>query len=134
ARNNVDMALGICKNGFDGYRGRIGDPEQAWGRFFIKFLAPTISVRMQTIVSKSKIKDLMVNNAILVTETYRIIDDGDLRIRMERIRRVREIPELFGVGDPEQLLLSGPVCCSTIPGISVSEVDQHLYSISIVDK
>jgi hypothetical protein len=36
------------------------------------------------LVSESKLKDLTVNNAILATGTYRIIDDGGLSIRIER--------------------------------------------------
>jgi transposase len=106
ARNNVEMAFDIYKNDLDGHRGRTGDPERARGRFFIKFLALMIRVRMQTIVSKSKLKDLTVNNAILATGTYKIIDDGGLRIRTEKTKRVREILDLFGVEDPEQLPLS----------------------------
>ena len=42
----------------------------------------------------------------LATGTYKIIDDGGLRIRTERTKRVREILELFGVEDPKQLPLS----------------------------
>ena len=42
----------------------------------------------------------------LATGTYKIIDDGGLRIRTERTKRVREILKLFGVEDPEQLPLS----------------------------
>jgi len=66
-----------------------------------------VRVRMQTTVSKSKMKDLTVDNAILATGTYRIIGGGGLRIRTGRTKRVRETMELFGVEDPEQLPLSG---------------------------
>ena len=107
ARNNLETAFDIYKNDLDGHRGHTGDPERARGRSFIRFLALMIRVRMQTTVSKSKMKDLTVDNAILATGTYRIIDDGGLRIRTERTERVREIMELFGVEDPEQLPLSG---------------------------
>ena len=106
ARNNVEMAFDIYKNDPDGHRGRTGDPERARGRSFIRFLALMVRVRMQTTVSKSKMKDLTVNNATLATGTYRIIGGG-LRIRTGRTKRVREIMELFGVEDPEQLPLSG---------------------------
>jgi hypothetical protein len=65
-----------------------------------------IRVGMQTVVSKSKLKGLTVNNEILATGTYKIIDDSGLKIRTERTERVREILELLGVEGPERLPLS----------------------------
>lgn len=106
ARNNVETAFDIYRNNLDGYRGRTGDSERARDWFLIKFLALMVRVRMKTIVSNSKLKDMTVNNAILATGTYKIIDDGSLRIRTERTKRVREILELFRVEDPERL----PLC------------------------
>lgn len=35
--------------------------------------------------------------------TYKIIDDGGLRVRNEKTKKVREIFQLFGVDDPAQL-------------------------------
>ncbi len=107
ARNNVETAFDIYRNDLDGHRGRTGGPERARGRSFIRFLALMVRVRMQTTVSKGKKKDLTVDNAILATGTYRVIDDGGLRIRTERTERVREVMELFGVEGPERLPLSG---------------------------
>lgn len=103
ARNNVEVAFDIFKSELDGRCGRTGDPVRARGRLLIKFLALMIRVRMQSIVSKSKIKGLTVDNMLMSAATYKIIDDRGIRVRTEKTKRVREILELFGVKDPEQL-------------------------------
>lgn len=103
ARNNVEMAFDILKSELDGKRMRTGDPVRARGRFLIKFLALMIRVRMQNIIAASKFKDLTVENALLSTATYKIIDEKGLKVRTEKTKRVRQIFELFGVDDPESL-------------------------------
>ena len=108
ARNNVEMAFDIFKSELDGRRGRTGDPVRARGRLFIKFLALMIRVRMQSVVSGSGIKGLTVENMLLSAGTYKIIDDGGVRVRTERTKRVREIFALFGVDDPDQLPVTEP--------------------------
>ena len=102
-RNNVEMAFDIFKNELDGKRGRTGDPVRARGRLFIKFLALMIRVRMQLTVSESDIKGLTVDNMLMSSSTYKIIDDRGLKVRNEKTKRVREIFQLFGVEDPAQL-------------------------------
>jgi len=103
ARNNVEMAFDILKSELDGKRMRTGDPVRARGRFLIKFLALMIRVRMQNIIAASKFKDLTVENALLSTATYKIIDEKGLKVRTEKTKRVRQIFELFDVDDPESL-------------------------------
>ena len=108
ARNNVEMAFDIFKSELDGRRGRTGDPVCERGRLFIKFLALMIRVRMQRIVSASGIEGLTVENMLLSTGTYKIVDDRGVRVRTERTKRVREIFSLFGVDDPDQLPIAEP--------------------------
>lgn len=103
ARNNVEMAFNILKSELDGKRMRTGDPVRARGRFLVKFLALMIRVRMQNIISESRFKDLTMENALLATATYKIIDENGLKVRTEKTKRTREIFELFGVEDPESI-------------------------------
>lgn len=103
ARDNVEKAFDVYKNELDGKRGRTGDPIRARGRFFIKFIALMIRVRMQNIISKAKIRELTVENALMTLGTYKIIDSGDRYVRTERSKKVREIFGLFGVEDPEEI-------------------------------
>lgn len=105
ARNNVEKAFNIFKNELDGVRGRTGDPVRARGRLLIKFLALMIRVRMHIIVSGSKMKNLTVENALMSASTYEIVKDRGIRVRSEKTARVRDIFELFGILDPEQLHL-----------------------------
>ncbi len=49
------------------------------------------------------IKGLTVENMLMSAATYKIIDDGGLRVRNEKTKKVREIFQLFGVDDPAQL-------------------------------
>lgn len=105
ARNNVEMAFDIFKNELDGKRGRTGDPTRARGRLLIKFLALMIRVRMQITVSRCKVKNLTVENALMSAATYEIVKDRGLNVRSEKTKRVREIFEAFGVKDPEHLEL-----------------------------
>lgn len=106
ARNNVEMAFDIFKNELDGRRGRTGDPVRARGRLLIKFLALMIRVRMQITVSRSKVKNLTVENALMSAATYEIVKDRGVNVRSEKTKRVREIFEAFGVEDPEHLELA----------------------------
>jgi len=105
ARGNVERAFDIFKNELDGSRGRTGDPVRARGRLLIKFLALMIRVRMHIIVSGSKMKNLTVENALMSASTYEIVKDRGIHVRSEKTRRVKDIFELFGVEDPEQLHL-----------------------------
>lgn len=105
ARNNVEMAFDIFKNELDGRRGRTGDPVRAQGRLLIKFLALMIRVRMQIAVSKAKVKNLTVENALMSASTYEIVKDRGVNVRSEKTKRVREIFEVFGVEDPAYLEL-----------------------------
>jgi len=105
ARGNVERAFDIFKNEFDGVRGRTGDPVRARGRLLIKFLALMIRVRMHIIVSSSSMKNLTVENALMSASTYEIVKDRGIHVRSEKTKRVREVFELFGVEDPEQLHL-----------------------------
>ena len=105
ARGNVERAFDIFKNELDGSRGRTGDPVRARGRLLIKFLALMIRVRMHIIVSGSKMKNLTVENALMSASTYEIVKDRGIHVRSEKTRRVKDIFELFGVVDPEQLHL-----------------------------
>jgi len=103
ARNNVEMAFDILKSELDGKRMRTGDPVRARGRFLVKFLALMIRVRMQNIIADSRMKDLTVENTLLSAATYKIIDENGLKVRTEKSKRVRQIFELFGVEDPENI-------------------------------
>ena len=103
ARNNVEMAFDILKSELDGKRMRTGDPVRARGRFLVKFLALMIRVRMQNVISASGSKDLTVENALMATATYKIIDENGLKVRTEKTKRTRKIFELFGVEDPESI-------------------------------
>lgn len=71
-----------------------------------RFLALMIRVRMQTVVSKSGLKDLTVDNVLFAAATYKVIGGG-LRVHTEKTKLVREMLDLFGVKDPEQLPLPG---------------------------
>ena len=103
ARNCVEMAFDILKSELDGRRIRTGDPVRARGRFLVKFIALMIRVRMQNVISKSKMKDLTVENALMSASNYKIIDDRGLKVRTELPKRVRQIFEIFGVEDPEDV-------------------------------
>jgi len=69
----------------------------------VKFLALMIRVRMQNVIAGSKIRDLTMENALLAAATYKIIEENGLRVRTEKSKRVRQIFELFGVEDPENI-------------------------------
>lgn len=69
----------------------------------MKFLALMIRVRMQNVIAGSKIRDLTMENALLAAATYKIIEENGLRVRTEKSKRVRQIFELFGVEDPENI-------------------------------
>lgn len=58
---------------------------------------------MQNVISRSGIKDLTVENALLSASNYRIINDRGLKVRTEMSKRVRRIFELFGVEDPDDI-------------------------------
>jgi len=103
ARNNVGTAFGILKSELDGKGVRTGDSVHARGRFLIRFPALMIRVRMQNIMAESRSKYLTVENALLSTATYKIIDERGLKVRTEKTKRVRQIFEIFGVTDPESL-------------------------------
>ena len=103
ARNCVEMAFDILKSELDGRRIRTGDPVRARGRFLVKFIALMIRVRMQNVISSSKMKDLTVENALMSASNYKIIDDRGLKVRTELPKRVRQIFEIFGVADPEDI-------------------------------
>ena len=103
ARNSVEMAFDILKSELDGRRIRTGDPVRARGRFLIKFLALMIRVRMQNVISRSGMKDLTAENALLSASNYKIIDDRGLKVRTEMPKRVRRIFEIFGVEDPDDI-------------------------------
>lgn len=70
ARNNVEMAFDIFKSELDGKRGRTGDPVRTRAHLFIKFLTLMICVGMQSVVSRSDIKGLTVENMLLSAGTY----------------------------------------------------------------
>lgn len=108
ARNNVEMAFDMFKNELDGKRGRTGDPVRARGRLLIKFLALMIRVRMQIVVSGSKLKDLTVENALMSAATYEIVKEKGVHVRSEKTKRVREIFETFGIDDPDRLPIADP--------------------------
>ena len=103
ARNCVEMAFDILKSELDGRRIRTGDPVRARGRFLVKFIALMIRVRMQNVISSSKMKDLTVENALMSASNYKIIDDRGLKVRTELPKRVRQIFDIFGVADPEDI-------------------------------
>jgi len=103
ARNCVEMAFDILKTELDGRRMRTGDPVRARGRFLVKFIALMIRVRMQNVISAGGIRDLTVDNALMSASNYKIIDDRGLKVRTELPKRVRQIFELFGVEDPEDI-------------------------------
>ena len=103
ARNCVEMAFDILKSELDGRRIRTGDPVRARGRFLVKFIALMIRVRMQNVISASRMKDLTVENALMSASNYKIIDDRGLKVRTELPKRVRQIFEIFGVADPEDI-------------------------------
>ena len=103
ARNCVEMAFDILKSELDGRKIRTGDPVRARGRFLVKFIALMIRVRMQNVISSSKMKDLTVENALMSASNYKIIDDRGLKVRTELPKRVRQIFEIFGVADPEDI-------------------------------
>lgn len=103
ARDNVEKAFDILKTELDGKRMRTGDPVRARGRFLVKFLALMIRVKMQNTISDKGPKDLTVENALLSAATYKIIDEKGLKVRTEKSKRVRQIFELFGVDDPENI-------------------------------
>ena len=97
------MAFNILKSELDGRRIRTDDPVRARGRFLVKFLALMIRVRMQNVISASRMKDLTVENALMSASNYKIIDDRGLKVRTELPKRVRQIFEIFGVADPENV-------------------------------
>ena len=69
----------ILKSELDGRRIRTGDPVCARGRFLMKFIALMIRVRMQNVISSSKMKDLTVENALMSASNYKIIDDRGVK-------------------------------------------------------
>ncbi|HIJ00477.1 MAG: hypothetical protein PWQ88_860 [Candidatus Methanomethylophilaceae archaeon] len=60
---------------------------------------------MHIIVASSRMKNLTVENALMSASTYEIVKDRGINVRSEKTARVRDIFELFGVEDPEQLHL-----------------------------
>ncbi len=101
----VEMVFDIFKNELDGKCERTGDPVRARGRLPIRSLALMIRVRMQITVSRSKAKNLTVENALMSAATYEIVKDRGVDVRSEKTERVREIFGAFGVKDPEHLEL-----------------------------
>ena len=103
ARNSIETAFDVYKNDLDGRRGRTGDPVRAKGRFLIKFIALMMRVKMQRVISKSNIRDLTVDNALLSASTYKVIVNGEHKVRTEKTKRVRDIFKLFEIKEPEQI-------------------------------
>jgi ribosomal protein L4 len=61
---------------------------------------------MQIAISKSKAKNLAVENALMSAATYEIVKDRGVNVRSEKTKRVREIFETFGVEGPWQIELT----------------------------
>ena len=93
------------KNELDGKRGHTGYLVRARGRLLIESLAPMVRGRMQITVSRSKSKNLAVENALMSAATYEIVKDRGVNVRSEKTKRVRVILEAFGVEGPEHLEL-----------------------------
>jgi len=82
-----------------------------------------IRVRMQNLISGSKIRELTIGNALLTLGTYKIIDTGNEYVLTERSKKVREIFDLFGVEDPEEIPYPAVrKRRSSIAGVYVSKV------------
>lgn len=103
ARNCAEMAFDVLKSELDGMRIRTGDPVRARGRFLVKFITLMIRARMQNVIPSSRMKGLTVENALMSASDYKIIDGRGLKVRTELPKRVRQIFEIFGVTDPEDI-------------------------------
>ncbi|MGD9706691.1 MAG: hypothetical protein AB7V07_03335 [Candidatus Delongbacteria bacterium] len=112
-RDRAEKASGVCKNDIDGSRPRMGDPDRARGRFFIKFVALILRMHIRNAIEDhdedvlgTKAKKDPVSGKT-VDETVRTLSSltavgntGDWKLTAVS-RDVREIFAFFGLGEPE---------------------------------
>jgi len=102
-REVVEKAYDVFKTDLDGGRNRTGDPDTARGRLFVKIAALMIRVRMETIISGSKHKDLTVSYSLRSLSTLRAVGgEGEWRLT-ETTKNNRTILEVFGIKVPEKI-------------------------------
>lgn len=98
ARDWVDVAFNVSKTDLNGKRAR-RDPVRARGRLFVKFLAMMIRLGMHSVLDSSRLKGMSVDTMLATAATYKVIDDGTVRVRSVKSRQVDAILEVFGIRD-----------------------------------